>query len=77
MKYYDRQTIRAFLSNPQVRPLLSWRGIEKAAGLNPYTIKNLVRQDKALSDQEHERLTETLVMLGIDYWAESLAKQNA
>ena len=76
MKYDDPATNSAFLNDPQLRLLLNWRGNEKASGPNPYTGRNLVRQDKALSDQEHGRLAETLAMPGIAHWAGSLAKQN-
>ncbi len=65
----DQQTTSAFLSDPQVRPLLNWKGIEKTAGLNAFRIKNLVGQDSPMSQEEHERLLETLAVLSLSSWA--------
>lgn len=75
MKIYKQEIIRAFLSDPQMRPLLNWRGIEKAAGLDPFRIKNLVGQGTALSEQDTLRLAETLSDLGFEAWARDHASQ--
>lgn len=70
MKVYDEKTIKEFLSDPSVRPLLNWSGIEKAAGLAPSRIKNMVSQGKGsgLTEEERVRLSHTLLLLSIDGW---------
>lgn len=70
----DQLITSAFLSDPQVRPLLNWKGIEQAAAIGAFRIKNLVGQGTAMSDEEHRRLLETLASLSIHRWAEQTGR---